>query len=92
MGCRVLEAAVPSTTVVEHLDVLEDRVRELDLATLGPGPDLHGIMEARRLASDRPTELSATIACKPLQTVGSPAGSSGPRHPDHGAGQSVPCK
>lgn len=30
MGCRVLEGGVPSTTVVEHLDVLEDRVRELD--------------------------------------------------------------
>ena len=42
---------------------------QVDVATLGPGPDLHGIMEAPRLASDRPTELSATIACKPLQTV-----------------------
>lgn len=42
---------------------------QVDVATLGPGPDLHGIMEARRLASERPTELSATIACKPLLTV-----------------------
>ncbi len=42
---------------------------QFDVATLGSGPDLHGIMEARRRASNRSTELSATIACKPLQAV-----------------------
>lgn len=30
MGCRVLERGVPASAVVEHLDVLEERVCQLD--------------------------------------------------------------